>query len=230
VQFQGAATFAVPLGFTAVAVAVLIYGNFAGLTPAAVLLAVLALGCSLVSIGRAFLDQRGLERLARTDPLTGLCNYREFHRQLDLLLARSARGTREFAVVAMDVNGFKDVNDLRGHAEGDRVLRLVAESIAGAKRDSDMAFRTGGDEFALLLPGAGTEGATAVAQRVGEQIALLGEAVTLASGIATWPGDGPGKEMLLLRADVAMYSHKPRSERAPDPDGDTVPARRAVSG
>jgi two-component system, cell cycle response regulator len=226
-QFEGTATFAVPLVFTGVAVAVLIYGNFAGLSLAAVVLAVLALASSLVSTGRAYLDQRRLEGLAKTDQLTGLCNYREFHRQLDLLLARSTRTGREFAVVAMDVNGFKDVNDLRGHAEGNRVLRLVAKSIAAAKRDSDMAFRTGGDEFALLLPGTGAEGAAAAAERVGEQIARLGEDVTMACGIAAWPGDGPGKEMFLLRADVAMYSDKSGAGQSLDPGPRASVDRRA---
>jgi two-component system cell cycle response regulator len=222
-QFRGPATIAVPLAFSAVAIALLAVGNLDDevaaydLPAAAVLLALAALIASLAGTAKAYLDQRRLEGLARRDPLTGLLNYREFHRRLDLALVGTERTGTTLAVVAMDLNGFKDVNDQRGHTEGDRVLRRVAEALTDAKRGADSAFRTGGDEFMLLLPDSGFEGGTAAGARVSDAVAALDEGVTMAFGVAEWPTDGPGKEMLLLRADVSMYTHKSSGTEAAAP-------------
>jgi diguanylate cyclase (GGDEF)-like protein len=216
-RFEGWAALAVPLIFTGIALSVLVYGNFDRLDPVAVALAMLALVASLVSTVGTYFEQRRLEALANRDSLTGLYNYREFHQRLDeqLVTARGEHQDHKLAVVLMDVDGFKDVNDLRGHAEGDRVLRDVARAIAYGKRGSDTAARLGGDEFGVLMPNTDTLGATALARRMSERVDRLGEGVGISYGVAEWPADGPAKELLLLRADVAMYAAKSGTTEPP---------------
>jgi diguanylate cyclase (GGDEF)-like protein len=238
-RFEGWAALAVPLIFAGVALSVLVYGNFDSLDPVAVALAMLALVASLISTVSTYFEQRRVEALAKRDPLTGLYNYREFHRRLDeqLAAAREDNPDHNFAVALIDVDGFKDVNDLRGHAEGDRVLREVARAIADGKRGPDSAARLGGDEFGVLMPDADAEGATVLARRMSDRIDRLGEGVGISYGVAEWPIDGPGKELLLLRADVAMYAAKsgaaePPAGRSPigstrrDDQSDPAGARR----
>ena len=151
------------------------------------------------------------QELASRDPLTGLHNHREFHESL----ARELEGCRRYggrvSVVLFDLDGFKAVNDVSGHAEGDRVLRETANVLTGSCRSSDMAFRIGGDEFALLLPETGAADATAVAERAAAQFGS-------SFGVAVWPDDGPSKEGLLARADDNLYGMKrarPEHGRAP---------------
>jgi two-component system cell cycle response regulator len=223
-RFEGWPVLGVPLAFTLVAIGVLIYGNFEPLNPAAITLAILALLASLIGTVSAYFEQRELEALAKRDALTGLYNYREFHRRVDEQLGAAQVEGNGFAIVLMDVDGFKDVNDLRGHAEGDRVLREVARAIGAGKRGPDLAARIGGDEFAILMPAAEAEGAEALGRRISEQVEKLGEGIGMSFGVAGWPIDGPSKEMLLLRADIAMYSAKSGLE------GDARVARVAEDG
>ena len=227
-----------PLVFTTVAVGVLIAGNLdelfpnaaIGLPPAAIILALLALVCSMASMILTHRRQQRLEALARRDPLTGLCNVREFHRRLDLLLEAEADEPATLALVSMDLNGFKAINDQRGHAEGDRVLRRIAGAIERARRGSDTVFRTGGDEFTALLPETDKDGAAAFGHRVVHEVEALGEGIGIAFGVAQWPADGPGKEMILLRADVAMYAHKTSGEAPPGPARASRDVRRGDEG
>jgi diguanylate cyclase (GGDEF)-like protein/putative nucleotidyltransferase with HDIG domain len=151
------------------------------------------------------------QELASRDPLTGLRNHREFHESLARELERCRRYGGRVSVVLFDLDGFKAVNDSSGHAEGDRVLRKTAHVLTSSCRSSDMAFRIGGDEFALLLPETGAADATAVAERAASQ---LGSSF----GVAVWPDDGPSKEGLLSRADDNLYGMKrarPGHSRAP---------------
>jgi diguanylate cyclase (GGDEF)-like protein/putative nucleotidyltransferase with HDIG domain len=141
------------------------------------------------------------QELASRDPLTGLRNHREFHENLARELERSRRYGGRLSVVLFDLDGFKAVNDISGHAEGDRVLRETAHVLTESCRSSDMAFRIGGDEFALLLPETGAADATPVAERAAEQIGS-------SFGVAVWPDDGPSKESLLQRADENLYGMK----------------------
>ncbi|MBD3765000.1 MAG: GGDEF domain-containing protein [Rhodobacterales bacterium] len=122
---------------------------------------------------------------AETDPLTGVLNRRGFDRRL--------RGQGEGAVVLLDLDGFKAVNDRIGHAAGDRLLCAVARQLAAALRQGDVLARLGGDEFAVWLPGAGQAEARAVAGRLRAAVAALpqdsGTPVTLSGGVAvTRPG------------------------------------------
>ncbi len=208
-RFEGWPVLAAPVGFTLIAMGVLIYGNFAPLHTVAVGIGILALVSSLIGTVMAFREQRDLEALAQRDPLTGLFNRRELHRRLDRLIADAQADDGAFSVVLMDIDGFKDVNDLRGHAEGDRVLKEVSRAITASKRGGiDIPARVGGDEFLLLLPATDAEGAAAAGHRVEQRVKALNEGIGLSYGVAQWPEDGPSKEMLLLRADVAMYSTK----------------------
>ncbi len=149
---------------------------------------------------------------ALTDPLTGLRN----RRGLDRALGRLAAGGVPFGLVHLDLDHFKQINDSRGHAAGDRVLAEVAARLRRAVRDDDSVARLGGDEFVILLPGL-REAARieAVAQRLLDDlmrpIVLDGAevAVSASLGVVLWPGAGPASaEALLMAADRALYASK----------------------
>jgi diguanylate cyclase (GGDEF)-like protein/putative nucleotidyltransferase with HDIG domain len=148
------------------------------------------------------------QRLAIQDPLTGLYNHRHFHEVLGQELERCRRHGDELGLVLMDLNGFKQINDTEGHAAGDEVLRRVARSLESAARSSDVAFRVGGDEFALLLPGSGTRGAGIAAARAQSAIESACTVGGVSYGIASWPHDGPTKDALIGAADADLYGMK----------------------
>jgi two-component system cell cycle response regulator len=221
----------VPSLFTVVAVALLVYGNFdAGLSDVASILATAAIVVGLARGAVTFREKRRLRGAATKDPLTGLLNHGAFHARLDAEILRQSGSGGRFAVVVLDLDGFKQVNDRRGHPEGDRVLRMVADAIDSSCRSDDAAGRIGGDEFGLLLSDLDTNAATAVAERVSGEIAALGD-VQVSYGVGEWPQDGPRKDTVLMRADVALYAAKtgagdespssfsdPAQTRAGDPD------------
>ena len=117
-----------------------------------------------LALGHA-LAHRQAERAAVTDPLTGLANRRGLEQ-----LVRERRGRRSFAVLAIDVDKLKEVNDRNGHAVGDELLRIVAEAIGHALRDGDVLARIGGDEFVAITFDADQASASAVAQRMLESV------------------------------------------------------------
>jgi diguanylate cyclase (GGDEF)-like protein len=151
------------------------------------------------------------ERLAHTDPLTGLANVRTFERVLELELARAGRQGSEVSVAIFDVDGFAATNEIAGREAGDDVLRSVASVLAGAVRLVDTVARFGGDEFVLVAPGAA--GMT-VAQRVLEGIAALpaveGRAISVSAGVARFPTDGGDAEAIVAAAQAAL--EKARAE------------------
>jgi diguanylate cyclase (GGDEF)-like protein/PAS domain S-box-containing protein len=155
-----------------------------------------------------------LMRQAFHDGLTGLANRALFRDRLDQALARSERSREVLAVLLVDLDGFKQVNDSLGHDAGDDLLRSVARRFVDVKRPSDTLARLGGDEFALLVEGANEETAIAVASRLLERLA---EPVTVAGhefalgasvGIVLHPGGVGTSEELIRHADVAMYAAK----------------------
>ena len=146
-----------------------------------------------------------LEELSRTDPLTGCLNRRGFEERLDAELTRAGRERTEVALVQLDLNGFKEVNDLNGHAAGDELLRWVASTMHGLLRASDSIGRLGGDEFVLLLPGVPVDEARAVAERT---VAALAERIGSAAGVACHPADGGDGDELLRHADSDLYAAK----------------------
>ena len=155
-----------------------------------------------------------LEDHAMHDALTGLPNRRLLADRLEQALAGAVRDSGNVAVLGLDLNGFKRVNDRFGHTAGDEVLVAVAARLVAAVRVGDTVARPGGDEFTIVLPGADQSVALAVADRIERQlrdpIRVAGEETTIGTsiGIATAPSDGSTAEALFLAADRGLYAVK----------------------
>jgi diguanylate cyclase (GGDEF)-like protein len=152
-----------------------------------------------------------MQFLAENDPLTGVGNRRAFTRRLAEEVHRAARYGQRFALIVLDIDGFKALNDHYGHFEGDMALEAIGAVLRATMRRSDCAFRLGGDEFALILESAGVAEATGVVDRIGAGIAGVkagaGHLLRASFGVAL--GDGtPDPEALLQAADAAMYEAK----------------------
>ena len=154
-------------------------------------------------------------RAVSCDHLTGIGNRRAFYDAAELELERWKRAPRELALIAFDADNFKAVNDSHGHAAGDAVLRHLAGVLGATFRQIDVVARIGGEEFAVLLPSTGRQGAMAVAERFRETIAaarvVVGDAViryTVSGGVTMMTPDVTGLDMLLKRADEALYAAK----------------------
>jgi len=149
---------------------------------------------------------------AITDGLTRLYNHRYMHECLDKEIARGTRFGTTFSIIMIDLDFFKTYNDTYGHLAGDDVLTSVGKCIQASIRNVDMAFRYGGEEFAVLLPETMTEGAYLVAERIREKIeqkVFSGRSsITASLGLASWPTDGVTKEQILVSADKALYTAK----------------------
>lgn len=166
-----------------------------------------------MSVERALHAQ--LESQAITDPLTGLLNRRGFHQALNSLLARVTRSSRQIAVLYLDLDGFKRINDSLGHAAGDQVLQHVAEQVRACLRPYDLLARVGGDEFTALLDSLEhPEFVAKVAEKLIQTISIPhvvdGVEITLgvSIGIACYPECGQDMDGLLRAADMAMYEAK----------------------
>lgn len=153
-----------------------------------------------------------LRHLAVSDPLTGLANYRQLTYALETEITRSRRSGRPFAVVILDLDGLKQINDRHGHLVGSLALRRVAETLMVACRGMDTAARFGGDEFALVLPETTDAAAWGVARRVAARVARDGEqpVLSISVGVAEYPRDGEALETLLNAADRSLYRSKAR--------------------
>jgi diguanylate cyclase (GGDEF)-like protein len=156
-----------------------------------------------------------LAQLAQTDDLTGALNRRGFFEAAERELARAGRDDTETALLVVDVDDLKGVNDRHGHSLGDALLAQVAQTLAGRTRRGDIVGRLGGDEFAVVLPGAGLEAAENLAQELENILrhavveTLAGPVVATASvGVAATQGRRSGVVRLLARADVDMYRRK----------------------
>jgi diguanylate cyclase (GGDEF)-like protein len=162
---------------------------------------------------------RRAEHASHHDFLTGLPNRKLFHILVNQQLALCLRGKQGLAILYIDLDGFKAVNDAYGHAAGDELLRAVSMRITQVIRRSDLAARLGGDEFAVALIHSSPEGAQAVA---GKLIDLISEPyrlgrhlaqVSASIGIAAYPESGADCESLLIRSDKAMYAAKSQGKR-----------------
>ena len=169
-----------------------------------------------LALGNARMVGR-LETLARQDSLTGLLNHREFHETIERELERARRYSHRLCVVLLDLDGFKRVNDERGHVEGDQVLQAVAAEVQRVSRSSDGAFRVGGDEFALVLPESSAPDAVAVSERLRAAVARGRQGLGVSYGVAEFPAHGRTKDELLRRADAALYGAKPGRSAPPGP-------------
>jgi diguanylate cyclase (GGDEF)-like protein/PAS domain S-box-containing protein len=179
----------------------------------------LAIGCFVVTtdITEHKLLAENIQRIAHHDGLTGLPNRLLFNDRLTQLLSLAKRDSSQFALLNIDLDKFKPVNDSFGHAVGDELLQAVATRIRQQVRESDTVARVGGDEFLVILPDVATrEGARTVAQKIVAAVATpfeLGSAhhqvqIGASIGIAIYPTDGEEAESLLKSADDAMYSAK----------------------
>jgi diguanylate cyclase (GGDEF)-like protein len=157
-----------------------------------------------------------LRRLSRTDALTGLLNRRAFFEEVRARIERQGGRARSGALIYVDLDNFKLVNDRFGHQQGDAALRTVAAILSGSARAGDLVARLGGDEFALWLTGSDGDGATAKARKLLERAAELAEfsgdaehRLGFSIGIAPQAaGAGEPIEALVARADAAMYRAK----------------------
>jgi diguanylate cyclase (GGDEF)-like protein len=174
--------------------------------------------CSAVAVARA----RRAERVAgewRTrserDPLTGVGNYRKLHERLH---AATAQDPQRFALLTLDVDRFKEINEVHGHLEGDRLLQEVGRVLVENVRGTDVVARQGGDEFSVLIPEAGEEGATLLARRIEEALATIEAAdavpVRASIGVAVFPQDGATPVDLLEKADLDLRATKERRRAA----------------
>ncbi len=153
-----------------------------------------------------------LERQAQTDPLTGLWNHRVFHESLRGELIRASVEHTSVALLMLDLDDFKRVNDVLGHAVGDAVLAELGRLLRESVRHGDSVYRIGGEEFAIVVPKADVEAATGLAQRVLGRVeaATFGEAgrVTVSMGVAVGPGDAANPRELVACAELAMMTAK----------------------
>ena len=152
------------------------------------------------------------EQRARVDELTGLFNRRHFDERLKEEIDRHSRYSGMLSLVLLDLDNFKDYNDKLGHLAGDKLLGQVGRLIKRSFRSADLAFRYGGDEFAILLPQSSADDAFIVAERVRGRIAIEmgGQQVpiTASLGLASWPSDGITPDGIVNAADKALYYAK----------------------
>jgi diguanylate cyclase (GGDEF)-like protein/putative nucleotidyltransferase with HDIG domain len=164
---------------------------------------------------------RQAESSATTDFLTTLPNARSLFLHLDSEISRARRSYMPMALMVLDLDGFKAVNDRFGHLEGNRVLREVAAGLKRACREYDYVARMGGDEFVVLLPGAEPDDAAVkmgdlrdVVKEIGREM-FQGNVLTVSIGTANFPADGSDAEELLAEADRRMYKQKRSHQLSP---------------
>ncbi len=156
-------------------------------------------------------ERRELLTAAFTDPLTGLENRRSLFSRAEYEIVRHLRERRSFALVMIDLDGFKTLNDRFGHDAGDELLCDVAESLVRALRAQDTVARLGGDEFCVLAPGTDPAGTSQLAARISRAVARGSAGVDLLRagvGVALFPRDGDSVERLLHVADQRLFAAK----------------------
>ena len=175
------------------------------------------------------------QRFAYHDELTGLPNRHLLLDRFNQAAALATRHDKHVALLFLDLDRFKDINNTLGHSAGDQLLQQIAARIVAGIRTSDTACRYGGDEFVVLLPElSGKEGAVVVANNL--RVHLLapylvdGASITITTslGIAVYPVDGLGYGDLLHASDLAMYRHKARCPHAPSISDAVSPAVRKI--
>ncbi|TAN47676.1 MAG: EAL domain-containing protein [Methylococcaceae bacterium] len=155
-----------------------------------------------------------MQRMAHFDPLTSLPNRLLFHARLDLALIAAKRNATRLALLFIDLDRFKHINDALGHVVGDQLLVSVAERLQNGRREMDTVARLGGDEFVIILEATDSNGAAKVAQKIIHDLSFphaLGTQSLISTpsiGIAIYPKDGQDTETLVKHADTAMYYAK----------------------
>jgi diguanylate cyclase (GGDEF)-like protein len=189
-------------------------GGSAPGTALTLLVAAASVAITLATRERLVRERDALRASALTDPLTGVANRRAFLERIDYEIARHGRSRRSFAVLMLDLDGFKLLNDRFGHPAGDDLLREVARALAGAIRDQDTLARLGGDEFCVLAPETDEAGAGRLIARVEASVARVVAGVdTLgaSAGAAIFPRDGGTADVLLHAADQRLLAAKRRT-------------------
>ena len=156
------------------------------------------------------------KEMSVTDELTGLYNRRYFFEMMEVEMNRTGRTKHPFSLVMLDLDGFKEYNDKYGHTNGDTVLQTISQMLKSSIRKSDMAFRYGGDEFALILPSADAGRAKKIVQRARAkwqkaplaQSKIFGGHVGFSTGIAEYPENAESSDGLIFLADAALYQAK----------------------
>lgn len=157
-----------------------------------------------------------VQQLAMLDPITALPNYRQFQTRLNAELARADRHGRPLALLVIDLDGFKAINDAHGHLAGDEALRSIGVRLTDQLRESDVLARYAGDEFVVILPETSLDLARKIAGRLGSAITSSafrvssGDdiAISLSIGVAAYPDDASTGDDLIRAADSAMYRDK----------------------
>jgi len=173
-----------------------------------------------VLLAGALLDNvklfENVRRLAASDPLTGLANYRRLIDAMGNEIERTKRTGRPFSLLLFDLDGLKRINDEYGHAVGSRAICRVADALRLNSRAVDTAGRYGGDEFALILPETGRDAAREVARRICEAVASQEELprISVSAGSALYPQEGDSLLAILAVADRALYEAKGRTIRS----------------
>jgi diguanylate cyclase len=212
------ATLGIPAAFTVGALGLLVYDHFSRLDPLALALALLTILAAFARTALAFGDVTALaetRRQALTDELTSLPNRRHFLRLVRAAITASRSTDSSVALMIVDLDHFKELNDTLGHEAGDQLLRQVGARLLHALRTSDMAARLGGDEFGVVLSDTRDPVSAALvadkilgAMREPFSIRGLNLRVTASIGIALFPEDAQNDEQLMQHADVAMYEAK----------------------
>jgi len=161
-----------------------------------------------------------LESLALTDPLTGLANRRLLVDRLSMEMVHARREQRAMALLYLDLDGFKDINNTLGHPAGDALLKMVAGRLQTTVREEDTVARLGGDEFVILLRLSGAEDAAQVATKVIEAVSepylIEGRParITVSAGVGLYPVHGEEADSLMKSADLALYEAKRAGKNA----------------
>jgi diguanylate cyclase (GGDEF)-like protein len=174
--------------------------------------------CLVIAYLRELLEGSAAELrdLAASDPLTEVGNYRLLHERLNSELARHDADDGQLAVLLIDLDRFKQVNERRGHAAGDDVLRRVAHTLRETVRPQDTVARQGGDEFAVLAPNTDAEGAAMLAARIRDRLSRVqfaGDSIGATVGVAVFPVDGRTPPELLAHADEELMANKLHPQR-----------------
>jgi len=164
---------------------------------------------------------KALEALALNDPLTGLANRRLFADRMSMALVHARRNNSAMAVVYLDLDGFKEVNDTLGHGVGDILLKMVAGRLVTTVREEDTVARLGGDEFMLALwhvsgPGYAATVASRAIEAVSQPYCIEGTtvSVTISAGVSVFPVHGEDTDALMKSADLALYQAKHAGKNA----------------
>ncbi|MBA3733755.1 MAG: diguanylate cyclase [Actinobacteria bacterium] len=182
-----------------------------------------------------------LEHQAQTDPLTGLFNHRAFHERLRQALADASRSHDMVSLLMLDIDDFKRVNDVYGHGAGDEILRSLADTLKDSVRASDVVYRLGGEEFAIVIAALSPESAEQLAYRLVERVEATefdpAGRITISVGLARGPEHAMNPRELIACAEAAMMTAKARGKNQivlyddaelERPEGEEVPSTRDV--